>query len=100
MEATEAYGYETARAKRFQPSPADIGRYLDVLGWLTWLNARGPEGERGVKIIVARAFGTPIWRLSQRFARSDDTIRRWEAWGISVITVYFAAEIGAYGDLR
>lgn len=94
-EVTEAYGYEAARARRFQPTQTDVGRYLDVLAWLTWLNRRGHEGRRGVNLIVARAFGSPLWKLASRFGRSDDTIRRWEAKAIASITVQFADEVAA-----
>lgn len=77
------------RAKWYRPSPAEIGRYLDVLGWLTWLE-RERNGRAGRRIICARAFGTSFGSIAERFGKSDETVRRWEA-------AAFAAIVGEYG---
>ncbi len=87
-----AYGYEAARAARFKPSPKDISRFLEVLAWLTWLEGQH-DGRRDVKIIVARAFGCPWWKLAQRFGRSDETLRRWQAGAVAAIAQRFWREV-------
>ncbi len=66
------------RMARYRPSPVEIARYLEVLGWLTWLE-RERHGKSERKIICARAYGISFASLAERFGRSDDTIRRWEA---------------------
>lgn len=95
-EAVESFGWQAAKA-RFQPTPTDLDRYLDVLGWLSWLG-RQNDGKRNVQIITARAFGAPLWKLAQRFGKSDETIRRWEAAAFDDIAREFRREIEAMGD--
>ncbi len=82
---------------RFVPTPTDIDRYLDVLAWLSWLG-RQNDGKRNVQIITARAYGSPLWKLAQRFGKSDETIRRWEADAFDTIAQQFEAELVAFGD--
>jgi hypothetical protein len=95
-DAIEAYGYRAARARRFLPTPADLDRYLDVLAWLGWLG-RQRGGERDVRILIARAYGTPWWKLSERFGRGDDTLRAWEKGAIAAIAYRYWREIERMG---
>lgn len=87
-----AYGYHAPRTRRFKPTPADISRCLDVLSWLTWLESQ-PGGDRDVKIIVAKAFGAPMWRIGQQFDRSEQTIRRWYDGAVMLAALKFRREI-------
>lgn len=64
------------RVRRFSPNARDISLYLDVLQWLMWLKKQN-NGGRDFKVIWARAFGTPWWKLAQRFGRSERTVQRW-----------------------
>jgi hypothetical protein len=91
-DAIEAYGYRSARARRFHPTPADLDRYLIVLPWLGWLG-RQRGGERDVQILIARAHGCPWWKLSERFNRGDDTLRAWEKGAIATIAYRHWREI-------
>ncbi len=95
-EAVESFGWQEVRA-RFAPTPTDIDRYLDVLAWLSWLG-RQNDGKRNVQIITARAFGAPLWKLAQRFGKSDETVRRWEVDAFDMVARQFEAAIVAYGD--
>lgn len=95
-EAVESYGYQEARA-RFRPTPKDIDRCLDSLAWLSWLG-RQPNGKRDVKIITARAFATPLWKVAQRLGKSEETIRRWENDALDAIAAQFRREIMAMAD--
>lgn len=97
-----AYGTEGAetrnsRAARFRPTPADVDRHLPVMAWLTWLKRQGPDGARGVKLIVLRAHGHPFWRIAKRLdlGRSDDTARRWHYAAVETVARAFWAEIMA-----
>ena len=86
--------FDQARERpRFRPTPRDSDIYLDVLGWLTWLEQQGPNEARDVKIITAWALGMPWRKLAERFGRSEDTMRRWSAGGIHKITGHFWKEI-------
>ncbi|BAQ16935.1 DUF6362 family protein [Methyloceanibacter caenitepidi] len=69
-------GEPTRKLRRFRPSPRDVGRYLDVLAWLSelWRSANGP---RDVKLIIARAHGVSWWRLTHQYGRSEATLRNW-----------------------
>src|SRR5690606_19875930 len=62
----DAYGYHAPRARRFEPSPKDMDEYLIAYDWLAWLT-RQPQGKRDYQIIVAKAFGTPTWKIAQRY---------------------------------
>ncbi len=80
------------RANRHHPSPADISRYLDVLGWLCWLE-RERNGRNERRIIYARAYGVSYRSIAERFGRSDETMRRWEDHGLGAIAGQYHAEI-------
>lgn len=82
-----------ARRRSFDPSPADLSHYLEVLAWLAWLSKQKPGGADEVRIIRARSVETPYWVLAQRFGRSEKTIRRWEAGAIAKLTLRFWREI-------
>lgn len=97
-EPSDSYDRAAARAKlrrdarRFRPTPADISIYLEVLGWLAWLE-RQPQGKREVDIIRARAFGLSWWRLQALYGRSDETLRRWEGGAYAAIAFRFWRDI-------
>ncbi len=82
------------RANRHHPSPADISHYLTVLGWLSWLE-RERNGRNERRIICARAYGISYRSIAARFGRSDETMRRWEDYGLGIIAAEYAAEIEA-----
>ncbi|HWJ71883.1 MAG TPA: DUF6362 family protein [Kaistia sp.] len=96
-EAVESFGWQAARAARFTPSPVDIDRYLDVLDWLSWLG-RQNDGKRNVQIITARAFGAPLWKLGQRFGKSEETVRRWENDALDDVARAFTMQIMSMAD--
>lgn len=81
-EVNEAYGWDPPKVRRFQPTARDVDRYLTVLHWLGQLSAE-PGGERDVKLLVARAYGTPWWKLAERFRRSEATLKRWQSGAIA-----------------
>lgn len=83
---------DAAKAARSRPTPAEIERCPVVMAWLAWLK-RQNDGRRDVKIIIRRAFGTPLWAIAEDFGRSDETIRRWEAAAIAAIVNRFWREI-------
>lgn len=85
-------GEGSERACRFQPTPEDIDRYLDVLQWLNHLKDE-PEGERTTGILTARAHDVPLWRLAQRFRCSEKTVQRREAAAIDTLTRRFWRDI-------
>lgn len=64
------------RVRRFRPTPRDIDRMDRGLAMVCWLGAQR-NGDRDVKLLWARAFDAPWWKLAQRFGRSESTIRRW-----------------------
>ena len=91
----------TRRARRFRPSPKDVGCFLEVFGWLTWLEQPPPKGgndRAGSKILQLRAHDVPLWKIAGQFGRSEDTIRRWEAAAHRAITVKFWKAIRRLGD--
>ena len=92
--AQEAYGYDSARARRFRPTPRDVDQYMEALGWLAWLK-RQTDGPRDLKVIMAHIHGVPRWRMAQHFGRSDDTIKRWRAGAIERIFRRFHLDIVA-----
>lgn len=90
----DAYGYTEARPPRFRPTPKDVSVMLEVLARLSWLDRQvTSDGPRDVKIIVARAYGSPWWRLAQRFGRSERTVQRWHDGAVTRIYSTFMAEV-------
>jgi hypothetical protein len=94
-EPGESYGYEEPRPPRFQPTPADVGRYLEVLAWLNWLKSQPGDGPRQVRVLIARSYRLPVWKIAARIGRSDDTVRRIEAAALAAIVNRFQSEIEA-----
>lgn len=82
------------KAARYRPTPEEIDRCLDVLGWLTWLQ-RERHGKAERQIIAARAYGVSYRSLAERFGRSDETIRRWESAAFRTIALHFRSELEA-----
>lgn len=91
-DARDAYGYTEASAPRFTPTPHDVEIYLDVLGWLTWLEQQN-DGKRDAKVIVARACGFPWWAIGARFGRDPRTIQRWYDGAVTRVYSAFQAEV-------
>jgi hypothetical protein len=91
-DASESYGWQETRPPRFQPTPRDVSRYLEVLGWLTWLE-RVYGDEDGCKVIVLTALKVPMWKIAQRMGCSDRTISRWRDIAFDRIVVQFYKEI-------
>ncbi|MCP5086472.1 MAG: hypothetical protein GY952_06690 [Rhodobacteraceae bacterium] len=90
--AEEAYGYESAKARRFTPTHRDVDQYLETFEWLCWLR-RQNDGKRDYRIVVARVHGTPYWKLADRHHRSEETIRRWRDGAIAKVFVEYQAAI-------
>ena len=76
-EAEEAYGYTTLRRK-FQPTPKDVSDFLPVMGAIAYYRTNSPHGQRNYKILMARAFEVPWWRLADQFRVSERTLERWQ----------------------
>lgn len=72
----EAYGYSEARPPKFRPRPKDIDEMQEALSWLCWLK-RQNDGQRDFKIVFARAFGAPWWKLAARYGKAERTVKRW-----------------------
>jgi hypothetical protein len=63
-------------AKLFEPSALDFDLMLPTLDWLTWLKNRPVNGDRWFRIVWARAYETPWWKLAARAGKSEKTMRR------------------------
>lgn len=70
----EAYGYSSASARLFEPTPRHISQMEQLAPWLAWL--RREHGDIELRRLMAWALGAPLWRLGERERCSDDTIRR------------------------
>ncbi|MBV9135821.1 MAG: hypothetical protein JO357_02075, partial [Hyphomicrobiales bacterium] len=68
----QAYGYSSAQARGFQPSPEDVSRMEIVMGWMAWL--RRLEGELALKRIIGWSMGVPLWQIARREGCSERTI--------------------------
>lgn len=90
-EVHDAYGYEAIKKPRFRPTASDVDDMLPVFEWLTWLKQQ-PQGEREFRILWARAFETPWWRLAERYRKGERTIQRWHDGAVSTIHVQFCCE--------
>lgn len=69
----EAYGYSSASARSFTPTPEDVSRMEFVMEWMAWL--RRQEGEDAIRRMIGRAMGVPVWQLAQRERCSERTIK-------------------------
>lgn len=81
-EIRDAYGYEVARRPKFRPTARDVDDVLPVFAELTWLKnhaeqVQGERDSREFRILWARAFDTPWWKLEERYRRGERTLRRW-----------------------
>lgn len=68
----DAYGYSSASARNFAPSPHEVEQMEVVLPWIAWI--RREEGEAACRRILGWAMGAALWRLGQREKCSDRTI--------------------------
>jgi hypothetical protein len=82
----DAYGYTEERRPRFRPTARDIDNMLPVMGWLSELRASPHPGPRDYRIIWARAFGCPWWRLAGQLGRSDRQVQRYYDAAIEMLT--------------
>lgn len=82
------------RAIRYRPTPKEIGRCLEVLAWLTWLE-RERNGREERRIICARAYGATYRSIAERFYCHEDTVKRREAGGLVTILNEFHSAIEA-----
>ncbi len=71
-DVNQAYGYSSAKARAFQPSPEDVSRMEIVMGWMAWL--RRAEGELALKRIIGWSMGVPLWQMARREGCSERTI--------------------------
>lgn len=95
----DAYGYEEARRPKFQPSPKDISRYLEVLTTLLPYLETLPDGRRLLRVVLARAHGAPYWKIGQRLGGcSDSNVRRLWSVAIDAMTRRHWKEIERWSD--
>ena len=73
----ESYGYEVARRK-FQPTPKDVTDMMRVMSAMAMHRKNSAYGDRDFKIIWARAFDVPWWKIGEELGirKSDRTISR------------------------
>ena len=89
----DAYSPDASpRVRRFHPTARDIDRMDDGLAMVCWLGQQ-PNGSRDVKLVWARAFDAPWWKLAQRFGRSESTIRRWHDGAITRVYGAFESKL-------
>lgn len=70
-EAAEAYGYNDLDVKAAVPSAYAISRMEEAMEWLNWLE----KDDRW--LLWTWANGGQIWRIGQRFGKSEAQIRYW-----------------------
>lgn len=63
--------------------------------WLYWLEEYGGFTRKQIKIIEARAFDVPWWRLADRFGKHIKTVQRWHDAMIDKLARRFWREIDA-----
>jgi len=67
---------DAPRVRRFEPTPLDIDLMLPTLDWLTWLKNRPAYGEQWFRVVWARAYETPWWKLAGRMGMSERSVQR------------------------
>lgn len=72
-QAAEAYGYDPVRSRPAPPAPDAIDRMEAAL---EWLNLVSDEDRR---MLWAWANGAALWRIGQRFGKSERTMHNWIA---------------------
>ena len=88
-QAAEAYGYDSARARPAPPAPDAIDR-MDAA--LDWLNLVSDEDRR---LLWAWANGAALWRIGQRFGKSERTMHNWIARAALVIAAQLNNAVAA-----
>lgn len=73
----DAYGY-TVQKRKFIPTPKDVSDFLPVMGAIAHYRTHDVHGKRDFKILFAKAFDMPTWRLADQFGASERTIQRWQ----------------------
>ena len=72
-QAAEAYGYDSVRSRPAPPAPDAIDRMDAALGWLNLVS------EEDRRMLWAWANGAALWRIGQRFGKSERTMHNWIA---------------------
>lgn len=101
-QARDAYGSAPPRV-RFNPTPADHSRYLDVLAWLRWYEREyGPET---IRLFAAWVFGASMWQLqmrcttNRRVPATPATVRARMDGLVKVVAVKFGDAIDELSEL-
>lgn len=71
-DAKEAYGYTSARIRRFQPSAREISQMEVIAPWLAWLKRE--HGAEHFRRIWAWALGAPTWLMAEREGCTQRTV--------------------------
>lgn len=93
-DANDAYGY-TPSKRKFNPSPKDVSDFLPVMGAIAYYRKNNDHGERNYKILLARAFDVPFWRLADQFSVSERTLWRWQERAVEEIMRKVLTEMSA-----
>lgn len=75
-EASKMDYADAPRVRLFEPTRRDIDLMLPTLDWLTWLKNRPENGDLYFRIVWARAYETPWWKLAGRLRKSERTVQR------------------------
>lgn len=67
--SVDAYGYGEADCRPSPPQGAEIDRMDEALGWLHMVD------DDLSKLIWSRLNGAPWWKITQRFRKSERTLR-------------------------
>lgn len=78
-QAAEAYGYDPVRTRPAPPAPDAIDRMEAALDWLNLVN------DEDRRMLWAWANGAALWRIGQRFGKSERTMHNWIARAALVI---------------
>jgi hypothetical protein len=54
-----------------------VSDFLPVMGAVARYRRADVHGERNYKLLAARAFDVPFWRLADQFGTSEKTLERW-----------------------
>lgn len=70
-DAAEAYGWTPEGRKLPPPYPHEITRMDEAIGWLHLLP------EQDARMLWGWANGRALWKIAQRFGKSERTINNW-----------------------
>lgn len=99
--ASDAYGYEIAR-RRFRATPKDVGDYLTVMSAMALYRQHALKGDRDFRIIWARAFETPWWRIKEELELpgAERTFSRWQDRAVEEIIKKRLTELSDAAQIR